>query len=235
MSLPKGQPVFSFLATVGNHMDFDHIPSDRMHLYQSPQSYREHYANSIYLSDKHLETFIEELKKRGRYKNSIIVITGDHSIPSGDHGITNNEIGYYEESFRVPFLLLWPDKIKPQRIRDVAYSQLDIAPTIIDLLNRPIGDHPFQGQSIFQKTAKEHPIYLVQPYNGVYLSVLNYPLRYFKHISDNREYVYDLQKDPQETQNIKNEISSHTLDEFRVQLSTILKTTKLMKANQIIR
>ena len=89
----------------------------------------------------------------------------------GEHGIYHQEAGYYEESFRVPFMIHWPQKIKPQII-EKAFSQMDIAPTILDLLDANVSKNSFMGNSIFSK--EPHPIFLIQPY-GKHLSVVRWP------------------------------------------------------------
>ena len=50
----------------------------------------------------------------------------------------------------MPFMIHWPQKIKPQII-EKAFSQMDIAPTILDLLDANVSKNSFMGNSIFSK------------------------------------------------------------------------------------
>ena len=152
----------------------------------------EKYANSMYLSDQQLKVFFTELKKRNYLKNSIIIITSDHGYPIGKHKFINNELGFYEDSFRIPFLMLWKNKISPQRIKNQVFSQVDIAPTLVDLLKLSIQRHHFQGNSIFKSSKRAKPSYLVQPYNGGYLIVVEYPFKYIKHLRTGKKFIFNI-------------------------------------------
>src|SRR5882762_8807619 len=93
---------------------------------------KQRYANSIRVTDEYLRTFFRELHRRDRLTNSIVFITGDHSFPVGEHGYYDNESGFYNEYFKTP-LLIWGKGI-PAGISHELHSQLDIAPTVLELL-----------------------------------------------------------------------------------------------------
>lgn len=226
-------PVFAALATAGNHMRFDHIPYKRRFFYKDPKSIVERYANSIYLADRALMEFFSEFRKRPFLKNSIIIITGDHSYPMGEHGITENETGFYNESFRIPFVLIWKDRIKPERIENTAYSQLDLAPTILDMLGLHNEKNHFLGKSVFKEPRQQDYIYLIQPYCGTYLSVLNYPLKYIKNLRTGKEYFFNLVDDPEEKNNLISAASKGMLKEFRDRLQFIYLNEELIKMNNV--
>ena len=200
--LNPDQPKFFALATINNHMNFDFALKEREFLFPGTNRWKERYANSIYLVDMGIQAFMAEYQKRPYLKNSIVIFTGDHSYPSGEHGITKSEVGFYNDSFKVPFLLLWDDIIPPEQIRDIPYSQVDIAPTLIDLLGISLSRHHFQGRSIFDKTLSERPLFLIQPYNGIYLSVVRNQMKYSIRLRNHEEYLFDLKTDPKENENI---------------------------------
>ena len=79
------------------------------------------------------------------------------------HNITSLEAGYYEESYRMPFFLKAPG-IKPKKLKG-AYSQVDIIPTIFDLLDYPKEDTMFVGQSIFLNSSDNY-VLQIQPYEN---------------------------------------------------------------------
>lgn len=211
------KPLFVTLATIANHFPFNSMPESRRLIYPKPEGIRDHYSNSIHLTDIGLKVFFEELKKRPELNNSLIIITGDHAFPLGEHGNYHLESGYHEESFRIPMFLIWNTKLKPQVIPR-ASSQLDIAPTILDLLEINDTDTQFIGQSIFSKTSES--IYLIQPYVK-HLSVIQYPLKYRFNTRFQKEYLYDLEKDPMETQNILSTLPKEQLANFRAELQKI--------------
>lgn len=197
---PKDKPVFASVTTIYTHMGFK-VPKEKRRFYPDAKTRKEHFSNCIYMADKDISVFFEELKKRPQFKNAIVIITGDHSYPLGGHGIRHAEVGFYEESFRIPFLLLWPGKIAPQKIKERIYSQVDIAPTLIDLIGLKVDQHHFVGRSMFAPPI-DRPTLLIQPYSGTYTSVVRYPYKYIIHHRTRDEYLFNIKEDPEEVHNL---------------------------------
>ncbi|MBA94196.1 MAG: hypothetical protein CMP21_00275 [Rickettsiales bacterium] len=225
----KDQPMFYSLITVASHVPFSIVPKERRLLYENPQSIHEEYANSMHLVDKGIAVFFDELKKRGLYDSSIVIITSDHTIPMGEHGIYHQEAGYYEESFRIPFYVHWPNQIKPQVITK-PFSQLDIAPTILDMIDADVSKHSFMGRSIFSDRIE--PVYLIQPY-GKHLAIVDWPYKFIWHSRSGTASVYDLEKDPMETNNIVRELPADIYAAFKKSLNQIHLNQLLYKNNVV--
>ncbi|GAG51006.1 unnamed protein product, partial [marine sediment metagenome] len=81
--------------------------------------------------------------------NSLIIITSDHGEEFREHG----SIGHgtlYDEVIKIPLIIKMPKKIKVvnRRIgKNLIQGNIDIAPTILDILNIDIPDE-FQGNSV---------------------------------------------------------------------------------------
>lgn len=179
---------------------------------------------------------IDGLERREKLSNSIVIITGDHPFPLGEHGITHNEAGYYDESFRVPFLFLYPDKVKPQVINGESFSHLDLTPTILDLIGLELGTHHYIGQSVFE-AQRNNPVYLVQPYSGRYLSVVDYPFKLIHHVKTGRNWLFNLEKDPAEIKNLlhdkNNPLAQQNLKSLKKSIDFIFLNQKLFKLDRI--
>jgi phosphoglycerol transferase MdoB-like AlkP superfamily enzyme len=225
---------FVSMLGVSSHMMFDKVPKNQRMLFPENRTKKEKYANAIRVVDKYLEVFFKELEKRDYLKNSIVIITGDHSFPVGEHGLYHSERGFYNEFFKVPLLILWKDKLRPQRIKKRSYSQVDISPTILDLIGVKTSNH-FQGVSIFKK--KKVLQYLVQPYSGKYLSIVDYPLKYVFHEKSRTEYLFDLEKDQGESENLISLILSGEIkkkvDFFREKLGYFYVNDILIEENRV--
>ncbi len=193
------RPFFVTLQGISSHMTFHWIPEKQRYLYKDNKSKKENFANAIRVVDNYLKTFFEELKNRDYLKNSIVVLTGDHSFPNGEHDIYHNETGFFEEFFRVPLLILPGNYHKPLRVKEKSYSQVDIAPTLLDLINIQTS-HSFQGSSIL--SGKKTFQFLVQPYSGTFLGVVDYPFKYVFHEKTGKEFLFNLKNDPQEKSNL---------------------------------
>ena len=228
---PHDKPIFAAIATIANHMRFDQLPPSKQIHYKNPQSAKEKYANSIALSDCDLQLFFDELAKRPQYKNAVVIITGDHSFPVGEHGIEHNEVSYYEETFKTPFLMVGA-KITPRRLT-TAYSQVDIAPTILDAAGiRAVKNH-FIGVSMLSQHHAPDAVYLVQPYSGRYLSIIIGTMKYVWHAKTQEELLFNLALDPDEQHNIIDQRDDHSLAPFRERLKFLMLNQYLLEHDKV--
>ena len=226
------QKYFGFLSTYSNHIPWLKERGDSTIPFPNSISTREDYANSLFHVDSYLKTFFDEFKRRKYLENSIIVITGDHSTPSGERGNFHKGIGFYEENFKIPFLLLWNNNVQPMRITDKAWSQVDIAPTLLDLLNINVNNH-FVGKSFLRENpVEDNVVFLNQSFGGLNLVVIVYPYKYVYDVPTSEEYLFDLEKDPKEIDNIINQ-SPEKLDFFRDKISQIKLNQYLLEQNRI--
>ena len=229
----ENKPFFGTLTTVSNHMMFDKIPNNQKYLYpKANKSKYENFVNSLHLADKYLETFFEELKKRDYLKNSIVIVTGDHSWPSGDHGYWHNETSFYNEFFEIPFLILWDNIIKAETVKNEIRSQIDIAPTILDMLNIRTKNH-FIGESIFLEQ-KDKTVFLIQPYSGTYIVAQDDNFKYVKHIRGKEEFLFDLENDPKELNNLIINKEYYTkIENLRKKSKKLLDNDSFIRENKI--
>jgi phosphoglycerol transferase MdoB-like AlkP superfamily enzyme len=190
---------FTMVASISNHLTFRYVPEDQRYLYKNPRDKLQYFANSIRVADEYLKTFFEELNKREHFKDSIVVVTGDQSFPAGEHGYYFNEAGFYNELFKTSMLIIWRGRITPS-INPSYFAQVDFPGSLLELLKISEDNH-FQGESLF-KRKREGPIFLVQPYDGIYLGLIDYPYKYIFHNRTKREYLFDLEKDTHESTNL---------------------------------
>jgi len=206
----ESEPCFVTLATISHHFPFDRT-ARRLH--PEPQNRREHFENSLHEADRQLATFFAAIARRPHLHDAVVVITADHGFPAGEHGNFFNERGFFEESFRVPLLVLAPGRIAPQRIPG-PFRQLDLAPTLLELIEADV-DHHLTGVSMLAHRASPNAIPLIQPYDGTHLGAIRHPLKYVRSQRVPGEYLFDLSRDPFEQHNI---IESHRNDAKLAQL-----------------
>jgi arylsulfatase A-like enzyme len=88
------------------------------------------YDAEIAFADREIGRFLDELRKRGLYDRSLIILTGDHGESFWEHGIWEHTSTLYEELIRVPLIIKWPQNtIRGRFTRQV--SQTDIFATIL--------------------------------------------------------------------------------------------------------
>ncbi len=97
------------------------------------------------LVDTHAGTILDTLEECGLADNTIVVFTSDHGDMMGSHRLIAKCV-QFEEAVRVPFLLRLPRQRQGMHVPHPT-SQVDIVPTLLDLLGQPIPDH-LQGKSL---------------------------------------------------------------------------------------
>ena len=102
--------------------------------------------------DHYIGEIINELEKSGLKEETIIIYTTDHGDFVGNHGMVEKAaMGHnvYEDILNIPLIIKYPGKNKGKKIYELV-SQVDILPTILDILNieEPKLKHDIQGKSL---------------------------------------------------------------------------------------
>lgn len=79
-------------------------------------------------ADYALREFIKEAKTKPWFDDTVFVMIADHTANS------SGKIGLPVEKYHIPFLIYSPKHITPKAI-DKVISQIDLAPTVLGLLN----------------------------------------------------------------------------------------------------
>jgi len=94
------------------------------------------YDGEIRYIDEKIREFLDMLDSKGCLKNSLIIITSDHGDLFGEYGQYAHPRCVYPELTHVPMLISGPG-VSSQTIEAPA-STLDILPTILDAIGKPI-------------------------------------------------------------------------------------------------
>jgi arylsulfatase len=100
---------------------------------------RARYWGNITLVDRSVGAILQSLEENGLADDTIVVLTSDHGELAGDHGILGKTV-LYEEAIRVPLLLRVPAMGRQQRRIPGNFSQIDLLPTLLELLGEPLPD-----------------------------------------------------------------------------------------------
>ena len=100
------------------------------------------YDGKVSSVDNQVKKVLEELRKTGLFNNTIVIITSDHGEEFGEHRneligrkVFFHGVSLYESTIRVPLIIKVPRAtFKKQVITDLV-RQIDIMPTILDILN----------------------------------------------------------------------------------------------------
>lgn len=83
--------------------------------------------------DREFGRLLDELKELGLDRNTIVIFTSDHGETMCSQGTYDPKNSIYTESFNVPFIIRYPEKIRP-RVDSTLFSTIDIMPTLLSLV-----------------------------------------------------------------------------------------------------
>lgn len=188
----QSTPSFLTLFTITNHHPWSIPP----HWTPPQEAKGTPYLESFAYTDWVLGLFLEELKKKGLLEKSILFIFGDHGQENrGEHFEINRHL--YQENVHVPLLLYAPGRIKGERI-DSLCSQIDLLPTVLDLLELPAIHHSV-GTSLLRQ-APPAPLFFSHPFDEKVRGVRQENWKLI--LEDQAAELYDLDLDPEERQNL---------------------------------
>lgn len=116
------------------------------------------YDETMAFQDKQLERFVENLKARGEWERTLLIITADHGHPAGTfarfgRGLLDPQPEPWQGALcdtyatRVPLIVVWPGHIPGGRRIEQPVSLIDLLPTILELTGLPAAPVA-QGRSL---------------------------------------------------------------------------------------
>lgn len=146
-SFAAGKLFFNHVMTVSNHRPYT-FPKGRIDRNPDDQN-RE---GAVKYSDYCIGKFLKEAKQRPWFNNTIFVIVADHCAKVA--GKTEIPVNNYH----IPCLIYSPSFIQP-KIESRLASQIDLAPTLLGLMNTPY-ESKFMGADINKLEAGKERIFM---------------------------------------------------------------------------
>ena len=178
------------------------------------------YDNGVLQFDSYVGRLLSTLGQKGYLDDALVVVTGDHGEMLGEHGLLAHGVGVHEPVLNIPLLLARYGYQAPARLpqRKIA-SQIDIAPTILAELGLPIP--PTWAGEPLQRPDRQRPIYFQQVGEaGLYEDRgTEGVLKYWHNFRTGEDFLFDIEKDPQETRNLAKQVSPASLSAWRMQVA----------------
>jgi len=152
---------------------------------------RDLYDETMEYQDAALAKFVDELKARGEWENTILVIAADHGHPAGTFARFGRGLlepqpdpaqgGLFDSyATHVPLVVIWPGHIAGGRRVADQVSMIDVMPTILDLCGLPPAEVA-QGRSLVPllrgEPLEQRPVILdefrVDEHTGAYIGNLD--------------------------------------------------------------
>ena len=187
--------------------------SDKEKMSWQYQRYIQDYLACISSIDDNVGRVLDYLDESGLAENTIVIYTSDQGFYLGEHGWFDKRF-IYNESFKIPLLIRWPNQITAGTTNDEMVQNLDFAQTFLEAAQIEIPDD-MQGESLIpllkgdtSQWNRESVYYHYYEYPGAHMVKRHYgivtkkfKLVHFYHDIDEWE-LYDRKNDPQEMKNV---------------------------------
>lgn len=100
-------------------------------------SYSDIYDNSIRHTDEIIGQLLTHLVDRGLLQKTLVVLASDHGEAFGERGIEGHAREVFRETTDVPLVIGFPFQLESSLVVDLRSRNVDIWPTILDLLALP--------------------------------------------------------------------------------------------------
>ena len=209
------------------------------------------YDGSIAYIDFFLGKLFDYLKERELYDDTFTVITSDHGESFGEHQLANHVFCLYDTLLHVPLVIRSPEPTSGGKKISNIVSNIDIFPTLLDILDMKskskisgVNLLPFDNRIYHKYVFAEYgpPVAditalkrmspnvessLCNKYNKNLKCIRSDSFKYII-TSDEKEELYNLEKDPDESRNVLAEFPEKA-EELKSLLTSQLKARPFHK------
>lgn len=171
--MPTDKPWQISFNTIASHIPFYGYPSD---FAEKPDDAMVRYRNAVRYTDKQLGRFFDSLSKRPDFKNTVVIVLGDHDTPvdSIDYWVPQ-PLGLSASQIFIGIFSADSALFNGLTVREDVASQLDLGPTIFDLAQVREPNH-FWGYDLLaqERPASQPSVFFSQ--NAYYLGFRDHVL-----------------------------------------------------------
>lgn len=191
------------------------------------------YESEVTYVDFHIGKLLRKLEEHDALEDSLIFLLADHGEEFMEHGALSHYGPPYEELIKIPLIVYGLEERKGEKVENLV-RQIDIAPTILDLLKIE-APRTFRGKSFrpyLEGKEKEELISgaLTQQINDREnrLRMRAYRTQRWKLIENmgGETELYDLERDPKEHRDLSSERSQVVKDLKKKIKSTLRKSVE---------
>ena len=194
---------FAFLHFYDAHMPYE-PPASFAPKNQTPENL---YRGELQYIDSVIGKLIDDLQVSGGWKNTILIITGDHGEMFGEHQEGGHGYFVYQEALKVPLLVVFPGNTGKTTV-EATVQLVDLMPTLLDMMQVSV-PASVQGKSFagalhgkqlekryaFSESLTATKYFGTAPLHSIQDSD-------YKYIESPRPELYDLKTDIHETNNL---------------------------------
>ncbi|PSL34680.1 LTA synthase family protein [Chitinophaga ginsengisoli] len=208
-----GKPFFAHIMTVSNHRPFTY-PDGRIDI-PAARQVRE---GAVKYTDYAINKFLRDAQHKPWYDSTVFVIVADHC--AGSAGSVELPVTGYH----IPMLIYAPKILQPREVNTLT-AQIDVAPTILGLMNLHYRSK-FFGQDVLHMPAEKERAF-ISTYQGLgYLR--NGKLLVQSPVKNIQEYLPDFKNGNETTVQVEGDLANEAIAYYQ-SISWLLKHRRQME------
>jgi len=163
------------------------------------------YDGEVAYVDAQLGKLVEELRKKGLLQRTILVVLSDHGESFLEHGTVRHCQTVFDAEVKTPLLLRLPRQRHGEKLGG-AVENLDVVPTLVDMLGLPVEGQRFEGRSLLPRLdgkagGERYAFSMVNRWRGV----ADDRYKLVTELGTDDWRLFDLRRDPGEQRDVKGE------------------------------
>jgi len=230
------EPFFTTYLTVTPHHDYVVPERYGKKEYVDPEENEDlnNYLNTLHYEDRFLENLFNQYKELGLYDDTIFVVLGDHGEGFGEHDRYQHDDTIYNEGLHIPLIVHDPRRSEGRRNIKPAVNELDVLPTVTDLLDYKIEGGSYHGNSLLSPP-RDRVLMASCFHEDRCLASIEHNKKYIYHYGNKGEEFFDLTTDPHERINLADRQPSEEMKARRENLLTWQATVNQIYKYQLSR
>ncbi|RLG94273.1 hypothetical protein DRO37_06100 [Candidatus Bathyarchaeota archaeon] len=192
------------------------------------------YAGEVTMVDRWVGMLLQKVDDLGLLENTAIIFTSDHGTYIGEHNFVGKRPKLYEEVAHIPLIIRLPDSAgSPRGRRSGIVQSPDIMPSILELAGVKIPP-TVQGRSllpiIYDESDEGRDVAVssaslvgLKPPGWITVTSKRWALLAARRDSELKSELYDLTRDPRETENLIDE-EADVADDLRSRMIDLLRS-----------
>lgn len=193
---------------------------------RSLQEWVRQYHQGVNAIDEGIGRVMEALAKSGQLDNTLVIFTSDQGLAFGQHGFRGVKIAAYDANTRSPMIVSMPSRLPQGKVCHAPVTGPDLVPTILNFtgVKVPWELHGRDLMPLFKNPDAPWPHYAMMAATGQtfgsatntiptgegvmhggvpwYVMIRDRRYKYVRPFVHDLEELYDMQKDPEELDNL---------------------------------
>ena len=212
-------PFLAQYFTGTGHYGYDCVPNRYGYERFSEDEELDRYHNCLRMLDFFLQNLFDQYRRLGLYEDTIFVLYGDHGEGFREHnGRYMHGDTIYEEGLRVPLIVHDPKRFEDGERAKGLSSQIDVLPTVVDLLGYEVATGEYPGYSLLHSVPEDRVLRSNCITDRKCMASIKGHEKYVYHYDKLPDEFFDLSEDPLEQNDLADERGQEVMDERREDL-----------------